>query len=246
MVRILHKTKPYVTALSIAGLCCLMPGCTSITGSQSLSQVRIIDASPDAPGMDVYEGSNVIAYNLGFGTVTSYVPITPGTKTVTMDTAGSKQKLVSATALFGTSKQYTVLVSNIAADLQEQVLTDQSSAAPTGEIAVRFVDEATQIGAVDIYLVPSGAKLADTNPILTGMTFPTVGGYINVPTGSYSIVVTSAGTSTALYTGNTVAYAAGAARTFVLLDQQILNKPAVNVITATDYDSPTVVQPAAQ
>ncbi len=196
--------------------------------------------------MDVYEGSDVIAYNLGFGTVTSYVPIMPGTKTVSMDTAGTRQQLVSATALFGTSRQYTVLVSNVAADIQEQILTDQSSAAPTGEIAVRFIDEATQIGGVDIYMVPSGSRLADANPVLTDVTFPTIGGYLDVPTGSYSIVVTATGTSTALYTGNTVSYAAGAARTFVLLDQQILNKPAVNVITADDYDSPTVAQSSAQ
>jgi hypothetical protein len=118
-------------------------------------------------------------------------------------------------------------------------LTDQSSSAPTGEVALRLIDEATQIGGVDVYMVPSGATLATTNPILTNFQFPTVGGYTNVPTGSYKIVITATGTVTPLYTGATYTYPAGAARTVILIDQQILTTPSVNVITADDYDSPS-------
>jgi hypothetical protein len=228
-----------MTLLAAVITTCVLTGCQNITGSTQYSQVRIIDVSPNAPGMDVYEDGAVIAYNLGFGTVTSYVPILPGSHQIAMQTSNSTQKLISASGNFGYSKQYTVLVSNVLASLNEQILTDQSSAAPTGEVALRLIDEATQVGGVDVYLVPSGAKLASTNPILTDVTFPTVGGYTNVPAGSYSIVVTSTGTTTALYTGNTLTYTAGAARTVIMIDQQILSTPSVNVITADDYDSPT-------
>jgi hypothetical protein len=232
-----------VTILAAMLMMCVLTGCQNITGSIEYSQVRIIDVSPNAPGLDVYEDNSPIAYNLGFGTITSYVPITPGSHQMAMKSAGTTQLLVSASGNFGYSKQYTVLVSNVLASITEQVLTDQSSSAPGGEIALRFIDEATQIdqvdGGVDVYLVPNGSKLAMTNPILTNLQFPTVGGYTNVPVGDYSIVVCATGTTTAIYTGTATTYTAGAARTIILIDQQILSTPSVNVITADDYDSPT-------
>ena len=43
--------------------------------------------SPDAPGLDIYQNGSAMAYNLGFGTVTSYVSIPAGVSTITADTA---------------------------------------------------------------------------------------------------------------------------------------------------------------
>ncbi len=228
-------------ACSLAAIACLLPGCQSITGSPSLSQIRIIDASPNAPGLDIYQGSSAIAYNLGFGTITSYVPVVPGTYSISADASNTRTPLVTSRASIGAAQQYTVLISDVAANLQETVLADQSTSAPTGELSFRFIDEATQLGAVDIYLVPKGAKLADVNPFLTGMTFSSVNGYLTLPVGDYAVAVVASGTTTVLYTGNVVSYAAGSARTFVILDEQVLNKPAATVITADDYDSPTVL-----
>jgi len=233
-----HKRQA-TTLLAATMTVFLLTGCQNVTGSIEYSQVRIITVSPNAPGIDVYEDGNIIAYNLGFGTITSYVPITPGSHSLVMKSAGTTQVLISQAGNFGYNKQYTVLVSNVLASIQEQILTDQSSSAPTGEVSLRFIDEATQIGGVDVYLVPSGATLAKTNPILQDLTFPTVGGYTNVPTGSYTIVVCASGTTTPLYTGSTNSYAQGAARSIILVDQQILSTPSVNVLTADDYDTPT-------
>jgi hypothetical protein len=227
-----------ITLLAAGVAACLLTACQNVTGSIQYSQVRMIIVSPNAPGIDVYEDNGVIAYNLGFGTITSYVPITPGSHDLAMKSAGTTQLLVSADGNFGYNKQYTVLVSNVLAQITEQILTDQSSAAPTGEVSLRFIDEATQIGGVDVYLVPSSATLATTNPLLTNLVFPTVGGYTNIPTGSYAIVVCATGTIIPLFTGSTNSYAAGSARTIILVDQQILSKPSVNVLTADDYDSP--------
>ncbi len=99
--RRLHLVKQAVRAAALGGLLAPLFGCQTIdTSTPALSQVRIIDASPDAPGLDIYQNTSVIAYNMGFGTITSYVPITPGIYTISADTAGSKQQLVSSKATF--------------------------------------------------------------------------------------------------------------------------------------------------
>jgi hypothetical protein len=221
-----------------------MTGCGAVSSSTSLSQLRIIDASPDSGGVDIYVGGSAVAYNLGFGTITSYVPITPGTYTVKVNQAGSSTALVSTRATLPVNKQFTLLVGNVNASLEGLVLADQSGPAPSGQIALRFLNEATKIGAVDIYLVPSSATLLTTSAVATGVVFDTNTGYLNVPVGTYKLYILPAGTVPAAatvptYTGASVTYAQGSARTIVLLDTQVTTTPGVQVITANDYDSAT-------
>ena len=232
-----------LSALLATGLVALT-GCQSITGSTSASQVRIFDASPDAPGLDMYQSGNVLAYNLGFGTITSYIPLSPGTFTITADTAGTKQALVSVKGTFAANTQYTVLVSDVAASLQGTVLTDQSQAAPSGQISLRFLDEATRISAVDLYMVPSGQKLTAVTPIYTNLSLGVNTGYINIPTGTYTLVLVPTGTvptssTIATYSGALVTYSGGSATTIFIIDQQLVTTPGLQVISATDYQVPS-------
>lgn len=222
----------------------VLAGCQAVVSSPSASQVRIIAASPDAPGLDMYLNSSILAYNLGFGSISSYISVNPGTDTISADTAGTKQVLVSAKNTFLTGSQYTVLIGNVAANLQELVLKDQAQAAPSGQISLRLIDQATQVGALDIYLVPMGQKFTAVTPLLTNLTFGNAPSYLNVPTGTYTLVVVPAGTvptgmTVATYTGAQVAYSGGSATTIVLLDQQLVTTPGVQLISTTDYTSPT-------
>ena len=222
----------------------LLSGCQAVVNSTSASQVRIIDASPDAPGLDIYQNSNLVAQNLGFGFVTSYVPIDAGTYTIGVNAAGSKQTLISAKGTFLNSNQYTVLVGNSSADLQELILKDQSQPAPSGQIVIRFIDQATRVGAVDLYLVPQGQKFTAVTPVKTNVQFGDNTDYLAVPTGTYTLVIVPAGTiptsaTIATYTGAMVTYTGGSATTVVLIDQQLVTTPGLQVISTVDYISPT-------
>jgi len=244
--RSLRKIGFVKRALSLATLTILLiplPGCQSITGNPNVSLVRIVDASPDAPGLDIYEGTNVLAYNLGLGTITSYISLSPGTYGVLVDVAGTRQTLVSAQGTFLTGGQYTVLVGNYANSLQELVLSDQSTPAPSGQINVRFIDQSTRAGALDLYLVPTGSTIISVKPVLTNVTFNVNTGYMNIPAGTYTLIALPTGTiptatGTTSYTGASVSYSGGAARTFILIDQQLITTPGIQVVTGDDYDSP--------
>jgi hypothetical protein len=225
-----------------------LSGCGTVNGSTTpIGQLRIVDATPDAGGIDIYAGSTALTYNLGFGTVTSYFPVAPSTYTLSADTSGTRTALTSVKATLVNAKQYTLLVSNVAAQLQSQVLTDQSQPAPTGQISLRFLDEAISAGSVDLYLVPSGTTVDKVNPLQTGLAFGANTGYLNVPVGTYTLYVESNGTvvtstTVSLYTGAPTAYPAGSARTILLLDQLLVTSPAVQAATLSDFDSATATQ----
>lgn len=230
------------TALAtVAGL---LSGCQGIVNSPTASQVRIIDASPDAPGLDIYQNNVAIAYNLGFGTITSYVPIDPGSYTTNATQAGTKQVLSSNKTSFVTGSQYTILIGNVAASLQQLTLKDQAQPAPSGQIALRFIDQATRVGALDAYLVPAGKKLTDVTPVATDLVFNVNTGYLNIPTGTYTLILLPSGAvptpqTVGLYVGPQVTYTQGSATTIILIDQQLVTTPGLQVLSAPDFVSPT-------
>jgi hypothetical protein len=240
-----HPAKSLVRLAALGLLLAGVPGCQSIQSTVANGAlIRFIDASPDAPGLDMYQNTTALAYNIGFGTITSYVPLTPGSYTFSASGASTKQTLASGKQTLAPNKQYTAIIGNVAASLQETILTDQSTPAPTGQVSVRFVDQATRVGGVDIYLVPSTGKLLSSSPIATNLTFTVNTGYINLPAGAYTLVVVPTGTvpvaaTVTLLTGSQVTYSAGAVRTVVLIDSQVVTTPAVQAIIATDYDSPS-------
>jgi hypothetical protein len=239
-----------LTALAV--LAAALTGCQGITGNQPYSQVRVIDASPDAPNLDIYQNASVGLYNVGFGTVSSYVAIAPGATVHAAYTANTQQQLAQVRGTFSIGTDYTVLAGNVAANLQMTVLHDQSTPAPSGQVALRFLGQATRAGAVDLYLVPSGSSLTGIAAIASGIGFGGNTGYINAPSGTYSIVAFPAGAvpsaATPLFTGSQALYPGGSARTIVLIDQrpqlqsieqpaqQPPAAPALQIITADDFD----------
>ncbi len=234
-----------VCLTAVAALLGLLIGCQGMISNPSSSQVRIIDVSSSAPNLDIYQSHNALAYSLGFGTITSYVPVEPGTYTIAANSTGTEHVLSAAKGTFLPSTQYTVLIGgDIASNPKQLTLKDQNQPAPSGQIALRFINQSTRIGAVDVYLVPPGQTLIDVRPVVTNFTLGANTGYLNVPAGTYTIVMLPAGTTPTettvpAYTGTQVAYSDGSARTIVLIDQLLISGYHLQVITANDYDPPS-------
>ncbi len=229
--------------LVVSALLLSLPGCQSVIGTPVVSQVRLLDASPDASGLDAYQGTAILAYNLGLGTITSYVPLTPGTYNILANQAGTHSQLISATGSFAADAQYTVLIGNSLDALQETILKDQSTASPLGQVNLRFVDQSIRAGALDLYLVPIGSTVVTQKPVVTGVSFNNNTGYLSVPAGTYTLVALPAGTTPTAsgntsYTGAAVAYVPGSASTIVFIDPQLTSTPGVQIVTAADYQPP--------
>ena len=146
-----------------------LSGCQSIElNANNAAQLRVIDASPDTGGIDAYQNSTALAYNLGFGTMTTYVPMLPGGYALSAVKAGTRQTLATANVQLAAGRQYTEIVGNVAGALQQTLYVDQTQPAPAGEIAVRLIDQITRAGAVDVYLVAGSGKAIYTAPLGTG------------------------------------------------------------------------------
>lgn len=229
-----------VVATVLAGM--LLVGCQSISMTpENLAQVRVIAASPDVGSMDFYAGQSALAYSVDFGSASTYVPLPAGSARLSANTANSSQMLVASNAQLAPGRQYTAVVANVAASLQETIYPDQTTPAPAGDVAVRVIDAATRSGGVDLYMVPAGEKLKATSAVRAGVAFGASTGYVILPAGTYSLVVVPAGTAPTnqalpLLTAPEATYAAGAVRTVVLVDHPDAKSQGVDEIVASDFD----------
>jgi len=236
---------------ALATVAAVLTGCQGMSRVQPVSQVRVIDASPDAPAIDIHQNSATGLYNVGFGTVSSYIPVTPGAYTHAAFTAGTNQELAAVKASFLDGGQYTVLTGNTAAALQMSVLRDRSTPAPAGQVALRIVSQTTRPAAFDLYLLPAGSPMTALVPLASHATFGSNTGYISAPSGTYSLLAFPAGSAPAatqpVYNGAQASYPSGAVRTLVLIDQPQPaglqpakgarnSVPSLQVITANDFN----------
>lgn len=231
-----------------AALCAValgLTGCQSITAdSPDAAQIRVVDTSTDAPGLDLYLNGNGTAYNLGFATATSYIPVTPGEYRISANRANTSQALVTARATLGGTRQYTALVSNTLNNLQETVYPDMNAPAPPGMISVRVLHAASGMGSVDVYLVPIAGSLATTAPLVRDLGYAGGGAYVNLPANTaYTVAAVptgvhpaTAGASTTL-SNVSVSGGSGAVRTVVISDAQLGGKGLYGFVLK-DFDTP--------
>ena len=211
-------------------------GCTAVSGTGPTTLVRVVDAAYNSPALDAYVASTPIAVNFAGPSLGNYAFLPPGATTVKIVPTGKNTVLAQVSATLGASEQHTAYITGQGAALQLSLLTDQNTPAPSGSFSVRFLQQAVSTGAVDIYIVPDGTKIADAKPLLSALAAGTVTAYTNVPAGTYDLIVVPAGTTKNAYTSAATVFSTGQVRTMLIVDQQLLNNPAVNVYTADDVD----------
>ncbi len=225
------------------GVFCALPlvlgalnGCTSVAGSDPSTMVRVIDASSNAQPLDAYVASVPIADNIVGPSISNYAFLGPGTSTVTLDAHGTHSVLAELNGTFLAGTQHSIYLTDQGSTFTAELLADQSSPAPAGFVSFRFVQQANQAGAVDVYLLPSGTAIADAKPLLASLAPGTITPYMNIPVGTYQLAVATAGTIKNAYTGVATAFMGGQVMTILIVDQQLLTTPPVNVLIANDVN----------
>lgn len=223
------------------GVSLLLVGCEHVQGYSPVSLVRVIDASYNAPALNVYVGGSLVATNLGQGEFTpygSYSP-TPSTK-IAVTTTQSTTPLVSATGTLQASQSSSVLVTDINATYQVTLLEDQSTPAPNGHSDFRVLNQAPSTGPVDVYfLAGTTAKdYAAAKPVITALAVGATSGYVMIPSSTLYMVIVAAGTtltttSTSIYVSAALPLVGGEVRTVLVVDPLVTSQP-VQVYIAND------------
>jgi hypothetical protein len=157
--------------------------------------IRLAHLSPDTPKVDVYvasvadPGNSIVVPGVGYGAVSPYQPVAPGSYVVSMRAAGASKDsppVISTTVDAKAGQAYTVAGTGLSASLGLTVLNDQLDLPPAGKAAVRCINGAVSASAVDI-------GQADKQPWATGVKFATTTPYTDVNAGTWTLRVTAPG-----------------------------------------------------
>lgn len=225
------------------GCALLLAGCEHVQGYSPVSLVRVIDASYNAPALNVYVAGSLVATNLGQGQITPYGTYSPSPSakiivTSTQDT----NPLVTTTGTLQASQSSSVLITDINATYQATLLEDQSTPAPSGHSEFRVLNQAPSTGPVDVYFL-SGTTAKDyaaAKPVITSLAVGATSGYVTIPSSTLYMVIVAAGTtltttSTSIYVSAALPLVGGEVRTVLVVDPLVTTQP-VQVYLATDAD----------
>lgn len=224
---------PLALALAVA-----LSGCENVATYTQPSLVRFIDASYIAPAANVLVEGQLVAANIGQGTITNYATVAANNAALVQITAAAGgAALVSTNGTFLPGDQHSVFLTDNGTapnGYQVTLLEDQQTQAASGHSAFRFLNQAPKTGAVDIYMVPSGATLADTLPLVTDLPVGGTAGYISFASQTVTMVVTPTGVTKPQYTGTPMTLVGGEVRTVLIMDTQLTSNPPVQVTVAND------------
>jgi hypothetical protein len=222
-----------ITAAAVVWPLC---ACQSVSQSQTTSLVRVVDASYNAPAVDVYAGKTEIAQNVAAGTITRYAILAPGPVTITVDATGTKTPLATLTTTLEAAGQHSVYLTDAGSGFHARLLKDKAESSPLGDFSVRFLQTAPTTGAVDVYYLAPGESVSDATPVVKGLESGQDSGYVNVPDGTYVLVVTRAGSSEPVFMGSSATYAGGQVRTVLIQDEPAVHTQPVRVVVGDDQN----------
>jgi hypothetical protein len=188
------------------------------TEPETQSRVRVVHASPDAPNVDVLLDNSQVLSDVPYLASSAYLETSAGDHNLKVNAAGTSTTAIDADVTLADGTDYTVIASDLVAQITPIVLQDDNTAPAAGNARVRAIHGAPSAPAVDIYVTAPDADLATATPVLTGVEFGDVADYLEVPAGEYQVRVTPAGTKLVVIDSGALTLESGQVRTAMAVD----------------------------
>jgi hypothetical protein len=181
-------TKGSSTLVNAALLVHDSTGTGSVINSK-IAQLKAVHAAPGTAAINVFVDGIVAFANIPYQGASSYEVLNAGTHNVTVETVTAPGAVIaSAQPPFSPSTDTSVVVTGSPGAQQALVLSDDNLPGTTGSARVRFVNVATNLGAVDV--------LVNFAKRVSNLGTNAASSYVELPEDTYAINFDLAGTTT--------------------------------------------------
>jgi hypothetical protein len=187
------------------------------TPAESAS-LRFVQASPDAPNVDVFVDGDRLLTNVPFKGTADYLDVPSGTPRITVRATATSALIMDQTIPLTTGRKYTMLITGRLATVTSLVREEVPTLPTGGNARLRFLHGSTAVGNVDVYVTAPNADITALSPTVSNLPFETSSGDIDVPAGDYQVRFTVTGGKIAFIDFNSLSLAAGQVRTLVAVD----------------------------
>ena len=194
----------------------LWTACGSSSGN---ANVRLVNALPTQTDLDFLVDSKSVATSIAYGTASSYVGVSSGSRHLQGQVTGSTT-IVADTTTTVNSSTYTSLVSFLDATNSNNllVLTDNNAAPPSGDFNLRVINVCSGLGTQDVYVVASGTDLNSVSPTFSSLAVGGVSSYTSQAAGTWDVVFTSPSFKVPNQDSGALVFTSGQVRTLLLLN----------------------------
>jgi len=151
-----------------------------MSNMQNKAFIRLLNASPNTPAVDVTVNDVLVADNLAFKAFTEYMPAEAGVYNVRVMPTGLNSVLAAAelTELMP-GGIYTMAVAGLETDLSIELIDDVSRARPNGRAFLRFINLSPYDTAFDAFV--------GNAPVVTALEYTESSDYIPMQAGTYAL-----------------------------------------------------------
>jgi hypothetical protein len=180
--------------------------------------LRLYNAMPDSPPVNIAWRGAVLTEGLGFGFGIFYTYILSGSGQLDVINSTTDDIILGHSAVLQTGAAYTFVAAGTMASPQGLLFTDDTSAAPSGSFKVRMLQLAPLGPAMDLYITDAAATdIATATPAVSGLAFTQASAYVTGTAGSVRLWVTEVGTKTVLRNHGPVTFASGQGATLFVI-----------------------------
>jgi hypothetical protein len=216
-----------VAALSLATVSCN----SSNTTTSGQAAIRVINAIPDGPALDIDINGTKTFTNLTYATAqpatdpASYLTVASGSVLVQSFATGTTTNPVppKGTVTLKNGALYTVVAVGLEINESLPLVVADNNALPIGtnvEFRIINASNSSPVGGIDVYIVPPGTTdLTNFHPQFSGLNNNQPSGYqsLSFLAGGYDVIVTANGGKTPILTWP-VAANASSITTLVIVD----------------------------
>jgi len=166
------------------------PGDLSVDLDFAVTNILVVHASPDAPGVDLLIDEIVVnSAPLEYPDNTGYLSILAGTRNIKVNAAGTTLTVIDATVTLMADASYSIFAIDELSSIEPLVLEDDLTAPAAGTAHVRFIHLSPDAPQVDI-------TLTDGTVVFGNFAFRDYSDFTPLNAGTYDLQVRLAGTTT--------------------------------------------------
>lgn len=189
MIRNINNIVLLLTILSIGFIGCSDDESNPSEPAVQTANVKVVHASPDAPGVDLLVDDNLAGVNLTFPNNTGYLSVDEGTRNVKVNIHGTFTIVIEADLTLEADRNYSVFAVDNVQNISPLVIVDDLTPPVSGNAHVRFIHLSPNAPSVDI-------TLSDGTVVFGDYEFKEYSKFTPLPYGSYDLQVRLAGTET--------------------------------------------------
>ena len=178
-------------------------GCTLKSGGYNTTsppKIRVLNAAIDIGTVDVTLGSVLSVPILGYEQFSTYRTTGTGPQLVRLTSTGTSTVVSDTTQDFENGDRFSYVLYGRPNAPATILVRDNVDLPGGGNFKVRFLNAATEMGPLDLYVTAPGATLdASVSPTISGIALGTASDFVEPNAGNVEVRITPAGSKTVLY-----------------------------------------------